>query len=206
MNNHALPDWEPLLRAARLGDQRALGELLQVHRPLLLLLAHQYLSPDLQAKGGASDLVQDTFTEALCNFNRFAGSSPAELRGWLRSIFEHNVTDFARRFRSTEKRALQLEQPFDSVLLDRLVSDRQADPVAQAIRNETRQTLELARCNLPEEDRQLIHWRVLDKLSFQEICQLLGCTEAAARQRWVRVLERWRHEVHHSHEHRSSPE
>ena len=55
------------LIAAQAGSRDALGEALDGCRPYLLHLARQALGPALQAKGGASDLVQDTFLEATGN-------------------------------------------------------------------------------------------------------------------------------------------
>jgi RNA polymerase sigma-70 factor (ECF subfamily) len=46
------------LPAARAGSREALGEVLEACRGYLLLLAQEELDPALQAKGGASDLVQ----------------------------------------------------------------------------------------------------------------------------------------------------
>ena len=52
------------LIAARAGSSEALGRALEACRRYLLLVAEQDLDPDLRAKGGASDLVQQTFLEA----------------------------------------------------------------------------------------------------------------------------------------------
>ena len=52
------------LAAARTGSSEALGQALQACRGYLLLLAERELDPDLRAKGGASDVVQETFLEA----------------------------------------------------------------------------------------------------------------------------------------------
>jgi RNA polymerase sigma-70 factor (ECF subfamily) len=48
---------------ARKGSREALGRLLETCRPYLLLVANNELDRDLQAKAGASDLVQETFIE-----------------------------------------------------------------------------------------------------------------------------------------------
>ena len=59
------------LAAARAGSREALGQILQACRGYLLLLAERELAPDLRAKGGASDLVQETFLEAQKDFAHF---------------------------------------------------------------------------------------------------------------------------------------
>ena len=57
-------DFGRLLAEARTGSRQALGQILESCRNYLLLIAGKELTSDLQAKGGASDLVQETFLEA----------------------------------------------------------------------------------------------------------------------------------------------
>src|SRR5215472_9511436 len=99
----------PLLEAARAGSREALGQALETCRNYLLLVAGRQLDPDLYAKGGASDLVQETFLEAQRDFARFQGNSEGELLAWLRQILLNNVANFARRYRDTAKRAVGRE-------------------------------------------------------------------------------------------------
>ena len=98
-----------LLAAARRGSREALGQSLEACRRYLLAIADRQIDPDLRAKGGASDLVQETFLEAQRDFEQFQGSSPDELRAWLRQVLLHNLGAFTRRFRTTSKRAVGLE-------------------------------------------------------------------------------------------------
>src|SRR5438445_4152014 len=63
----ALPeDFDRWLSAARDGSRDALGRVLEACRRYLLFVARHELNEDLQAKGGASDLVQETFLEGQC--------------------------------------------------------------------------------------------------------------------------------------------
>ena len=100
--------------AARRGSREALGQALEACRLYLLSIADRQLDEDLQAKGGASDLVQETFLEAQRDFEQFRGSSPDELRAWLRQVLLHNLGAFTRRFRTTSKRAVGLEVALQS--------------------------------------------------------------------------------------------
>ena len=70
----------------------------------LLVIANRELDPQLNSKGSASDLVQETFLEAQRDFAGFHGSSEAEWRGWLRQMLVHNLANFVRRYRDTDKR------------------------------------------------------------------------------------------------------
>src|SRR5262249_59475811 len=87
----------------------ALGQALEACRGYLLLIAQRELDSDLQAKGGASDLVQETLVDALRDFGRFHGESEAELQAWLRQLLLHNLVDFTRHYRQAKKRQIGRE-------------------------------------------------------------------------------------------------
>ena len=56
------------------------GRMLEGCRQYLLMIANDVIRPELRAKLGASDLVQDTFLEAQRHIRIFRGKSRAEIR------------------------------------------------------------------------------------------------------------------------------
>jgi hypothetical protein len=68
-------DAERWLPEARAGSQEAVSQALEACRGYLLLIVQRELAPDLRAKAGASDLVQDTIMEAQRDFAGFQGGS-----------------------------------------------------------------------------------------------------------------------------------
>src|SRR5262245_29096719 len=104
-------DFRCWLSAARDGSRDALGKALDSCRRYLLHVARHEVDPDLQAKGGASDLVQETFLEAHRAFDHFHGDSEVELRAWLRQLLHHRAAKFWRHYRATQKRRLARETP-----------------------------------------------------------------------------------------------
>src|SRR5271163_4244438 len=100
-----------LLREARAGDPQVLGRALESCREYLLLIAARGLDADLIAKGGASDLVQDTLLGAYRDFGAFYGCTRDELLVWLRKILQNNLAVHRRRYRGTRKRQVSLEIP-----------------------------------------------------------------------------------------------
>src|SRR5215831_18239186 len=107
--NEPAADAAQWLAAARAGSREALGQVLETFRAYLLLVADRELDPELRAKGGASDLVQDTFLEAQRDFGHFHGSSVEELRAWLRCLLLNNVANFTRHYRQRAKRDIGRE-------------------------------------------------------------------------------------------------
>jgi RNA polymerase sigma-70 factor (ECF subfamily) len=189
---------EHWLAAARAGSREALGKLFEACRPYLLVVAGRQLDPDLHAKGGASDLVQETFLEAQRDFARFVGTSEAELLAWLRQILLNNMGNFSRRYRDTDKRAVSREVSLagdDSANPSGPgVPDPQATPSSKAIEREQAESLHRALQRLPDDYRQVIIYRYLEGRSFDEIGQLMQRSAEAARKLWSRAMDELRQE------------
>ena len=99
------------LHGARASDAEALGRVLESCRDYLLIVAKRGLDADLVAKGGASNLVQETFLGAYRDIAAFHGRTRAELLAWLRTILRNNLADLRRRYWRTRKRRITREQP-----------------------------------------------------------------------------------------------
>src|SRR5581483_11256705 len=97
------------LAAARAGSRDALGQALETCRRYLLQIAQQAVAAELRSKGGASDLVQETFLQAQLAFERFHGTTAEELRAWLRQLLLHQAAKLGRHYRCTQKRQLARE-------------------------------------------------------------------------------------------------
>jgi RNA polymerase sigma-70 factor, ECF subfamily len=181
------------LHEARQGSEEALGRLLDSCRQYLLLVANRELHSPLQAKFGPSDLVQDTFLKAHCRFERFAGTTEAELLAWLRRILLNNAANAARSFLGTAGRNLDREVSLDyQAGSERLVTRLAAPgdtPSAQMMGAEQSEALQRGLAQLPEQYRQIIVKRSLEERSFEEISLEIGKSEEAARKLWGRAVE-----------------
>src|SRR3954466_489257 len=110
MSSGGGPDPEELLGLARAGSGAALGELLELYRSYLALLARLQIGRRLQGKVDAADLVQDTFLEAQSHFAEFRGTVEAELVCWLRQILAGLLGNLVRRYFGTQRRDVRLER------------------------------------------------------------------------------------------------
>jgi RNA polymerase sigma-70 factor, ECF subfamily len=186
-----------LLTAARAGSTDALGSALEACRAYLLIVAERELHPAVRAKGGASDLVQQTFLEAHRDFGRFHGNSQEELLAWLRQVLLNNLANFTRQHLQTKKRQADLEVrlgsgsgPAESRLAG---SGTTASRVAMA--GEDAAALEAAMTRLPEDYRRVLALRYHEGRSFDEIAELIGRSANAARKLWARAVERLEREL-----------
>jgi RNA polymerase sigma-70 factor (ECF subfamily) len=179
------------LPAARAGSPEALGQVLEACRGYLLLIAQQELDPDLRAKGGASDLVQETVLHALRGFDGFRGQTEAELLAWLRQQLLHNLADFTRCYRGTAKRQVGRE----IVLSGGGPGANIASPSGQAIAHEQAAAVQQILAQLPDDYRRVLVLRYQEQQSFEEIGRLLGRSANAARKLWRRALEQMQREL-----------
>jgi RNA polymerase sigma-70 factor (ECF subfamily) len=181
------------IEAARRGSGDALGQVLAYCRPYLLAIANEQMEPDLQAKLGASDLVQDTFLEAQRDFAQFKGHCKNDLLGWLRQILLHNLATASRQYRDTEKRQIQREIDQRTASMKEVleeIADEGSTPSAHAVRQERDEALQRALAQLPEHERSVIAWRTYERCSFEEIGRRLKRSAEAARKLWARAVER----------------
>jgi RNA polymerase sigma-70 factor (ECF subfamily) len=187
------------LAAARTGSSEALGEALQAYRAYLLLIAQQELDPELRAKGGASDLVQETFIDAQRLLGRFEGTTEGAWAAWLRELLLNNLADFVRHYRATGKRRVGREvgQQASESSTDRggaLAADTPS-PSVTAMAAEQVAALERALDRLPEDYREVLTLRYQGDLSFEDIGQRLGRSGNAARKLWLRALRKLEQEL-----------
>src|SRR5262249_28451681 len=173
-------------------------EALEACRGYLLTIAQQELDPELRAKGGASDLVQETFLKAHRHFSHFHGDAEEELLAWLRRLLLNNLADFRRLFYETRKRQAGREVTLEtgSSSRDRLGGLAGAEPTPSKLAMEQeqgtalRQTIE----RLPEDYRQVLLLRHQQELSFEEIGRLMNRSANAVRKLWARAVERLQQE------------
>jgi len=193
-------DPDPSLADARTGSPEALGAVLEAQRRYLLLVAEKELAPDLRAKGGASDLVQETFIEAQRDFEQFRGESGNEFRGWLRRILLHNLGAFTRRYRESGMRDVGREVRLLASgsaggAVDGLAASA-STPSAVVMAYEQSLALQGALDRLPDDYRRVIRLRYDGNLTFEQIGQEMGRSPEAARKLWARAMdclrEEWR--------------
>ncbi len=193
------------LSEARAGEAQALGDALEACRAYLLHVASSELDANLRAKGGASDLVQQTFLEAQRDFRQFNGTSEAELLAWLRRMLLNNVANFRRQWLQTAKRAAHRELPIHSPEESRnqersWMADGVPTPSRQMMVNEQEEALYAALDRLPPDYAQVLRLRYVEGLSFEEVAQRMDRTVNAASKLFARAIERLQEEMDSSSE------
>jgi RNA polymerase sigma-70 factor (ECF subfamily) len=179
------------LARARLGDDRALGQLLESFRPYVRCLVRALGGERLQPRLGESDLIQDALLEAHRSFGDFRGGTVAELTAWVRRIVLRTTGHALRDHLDAGKRALGAEEPAERL-------DGRADPgstpSAQAVRHEEAVRMAEALAQLPDDMQQVLLGRHVDGLSYAALAGRLGRSEGAVRVLYTRAVRRLREE------------
>ena len=188
-----------LFVGARAGSPQALGDLLDVCRRYLLGIANGELDPALRAKVGASDLVQETYLEAQRVFDRFEGTTSSELRAWLRAILLNKIGGCVRHFRDAEKRRVSREVALNSESGSRPEpTEMGPTPSRVMMQSERAAAVTAAIERLPPDYRQVVVWRQMEGVSFEEIATRLGRSLDAVRKLWWRAIQQLQVELGNS--------
>jgi RNA polymerase sigma-70 factor (ECF subfamily) len=166
---------ERLLAAARQGDTRALGELLERLRPQLLQLARRRLGRHDPAGLRPSDLAQDTVERAVRSFERFAGTTAPELQAWLKTILINLLVQH-RRASGRQKRSASRTVPLSAGEAEPPTPD--ASPSQHLMNKRRWQRLLAAIFALPPDQREAVR-RYLRGAELAEIAAALKRSKAA---------------------------
>ena len=173
-----------------LGSKDDLGRFLDEFRPYLLTIATEQFPEAIYGKLGVSDLVQETILKGFENYDQFQGTTREEFAQWLKAILNHQLANTFKAFR-TLKRDVELEVSADELL----VHANQQSPDEIALIRERRLQVEEAVGRLSDEDRETIHLRHRDNLTFAEIGVRQQKSEDAARNGWIRAVQQLRQEL-----------
>ncbi len=191
------PDTDELLRRVDAGDASAAGELLDRHRARLRQMVAVRIDPRLAARVDPSDVVQEALAEASRKLPNYVQDRPVPFYPWLRQIAWERLVHLHSQHVGAQKRSVtregrrELALPDESAvqLVDRLVGSG-TSPSRRAAREEMRERVRAALERLPPHYREVVILRHLEQLTFEEIAGVLAVSEAAARSRYRRAVER----------------
>src|SRR5262245_6307250 len=191
-------DVEQLMGRAQAGDTAALGQLLQLYRNYLGLLARLHIDRRLRGKVDASDLVQETFLKAHRNFGQFRGNTEEEPVSWLRQILTNNLANLVRHYLGRQRRDLRLERQLaaemdrSSRLMGGGLIAPGSSPSRQASHREQAVLLADVLKHLPTDSREVLILRHREKPTSAQVARRQGWTEDGVQKLWVRALARLR--------------
>jgi RNA polymerase sigma-70 factor (ECF subfamily) len=174
---------------------------LERFRSYLLLLARGCLDPLVQAKVGASDVVQQMLLEAYRDLAQWRGRTAGEQAAWLRQILARNLANVVRDLRGDKRDAgrewrLQTALDESASRLETWLAAEHSSPSQQAEGHERALRLADALATLPENQREAVILRHWHGYSLVEIGERLSCTTAAVTGHLHRGLRNLRQQLH----------
>ncbi|QEG41028.1 sigma-70 family RNA polymerase sigma factor [Roseimaritima ulvae] len=195
------PSPEDMLHRVRQGNASSLGDLLELYRNYLTVLASMQLDNRLRRRMSTSDLVQETMLAAHRDFGQFRGASEGELVAWLRQILANCLSHAVEKHIHTQKRDLRREVAIDKVAknldesmvrLSNLAVDPAPTPSKVMAHRELAAELSNQLAKLKDRYRQVIIYRNLQGLPFDEIAERMQIRTGAARMLWVRAIAKFK--------------
>lgn len=180
-----------LLQRWQAGERAALDQLLEAHLDWIKAELDRRLGPRLRQKAETGDYVQETIVEFLRYGPRFTLSNGRQFRALLAKIAE-NVLRGNHDWWRAQRRDLARERPLamDSSLDLDPAATVSGSPSQVAIRDEREAWIRLGLELLRAPDREVIVLRDYRGRSFPDIGAQLGKSEIAARQRYLRAVDR----------------
>ncbi len=195
---------EQLLASAKQEEGDALGQLLELYRNYLKILAASQINTRLQRRVSASDVVQETFLQAHRSFEQFRGQSVPEFMGWLRQILASRFAHMLEKHVHAEKRDVRREVSMEAIgaslqrstiRLEGVLQDPGPSPSSAALRHERLIILADELAELPDDYRQVLVLRNLEGLAFKEVAEKLDRSHGAVRMLWFRAITKLREQL-----------
>ena len=187
---------DELLQQACTGDEKALGELLDLHTPELRRAVAGKLSTKWQSLLSEEDILQETFTDAFLDIHQFKPGSDSVFLAWLTTLATRNLLD-AIRMLEADKRGGRVRRVTpggsDESYADLIgaLGGTATTPSGHAARDEAKAALDQAIAKLPDHFRRVIRMYDLEERPLAKVAEAMERSRGATsimRHRAIRML------------------
>ena len=196
-----IPAEERLLKLAASGDSDALGRLLESHRQRLERSVRVRLDHRVQSRLNASDVIQETYIEAVERLKEYLENPEVPFFVWLQYLAQQRLQQLHRHHLGRQIRDANRERSIDQqdsedqrgtgvIAADFIARCSSGSSILQ--REELRRQLHELLNRLEPVDREILVLRHFKDLTNAECAQILSLSTTAASNRYVRALERLR--------------
>lgn len=187
-----------LLQRAADGDEQAAQELFARYRDRLKRMVHLRLSRRLQGRVDDSDIVQETYLDAVRRLKEYSTDPKLPFYLWLRHLAGLKLAEAHRRHLGTQLRDADREVTLhrgglpqaDSVSLAAHLLGHLTPPSQAAIKAEMRLKVQEALNSMDPVDREVLALKHFEQLSTSEMAEVLGMSKAGAGSRYLRAIKR----------------
>lgn len=183
--------------------ERAFAKRFTEHRQRLKQMLRFRMDPRLRSRADVSDILQEAYIDAFRRIDHYASKPQMSFYVWLRQVTMQRLIDVHRQHLLADKRDVRNEvrigvsdyNAATSAAIARQFVDQMVTPSQVAIREEMAAQLESTLENLDDIDREVLVLRHFEELGNSEVAEVLGISEAAASNRYVRALARLRKDL-----------
>lgn len=191
---------QSLIVNAKLGNEEALNKLFARYQARILRIVRLRLPSNLRQKLRlqSMDIVQEVFMHSFQRLKDFEPQSQGHFLNWLGKKVEWYIKDrldYASRVkREAPGGEISIDQEIapssENIQIQIEIKDDGTTPSQYAVRKDREQLLDSLLELLEAQQRELIIYRNLEELSFQEIGKMLGKSEDAARKQYCRAFKK----------------
>lgn len=171
---------------------------MEEHRPRLRRLVALRLDRRVRRRVDPSDVIQETFMEAIRRQKEYLANPAMPLFLWLRRLAGERLIMLHRRHLGAKARDAAREVALDgggmpgatSAVLAKEIAGHFTGPSTAAVRAEEQAALAAALDAMEPIDREVLALRHFEQLSLTEAALALGISTDAAKKRHVRALRR----------------
>lgn len=179
-------------------DEDALAQLFSQHHDRLWRMVNFRMDPRLHGRVDADDVLQEAWLSVVQRIDHFLADASRSIFVWFRLITSQTLIDIHRRHLGTQKRNASMEFSINkgwssestSFSLSFHLLGHLTSPTQAALREELSQQLKAALSSMQEIDREVLALRHFEQLSNRETAQILGISDQAASDRYMRALGR----------------
>ena len=170
--NSFMDDEQKLVRSCQKGDRESFGVLYDIYVEKIFRFSY-YKTFDKEL---AKDITSTTFTRALEKINTY-DSKKGPFGAWLYRIARNAIIDFYRTENNTTSTEDVFELWFDSRIAESLDARVSLEKVVDFLKT------------LSPKQREIITLRIWDNLSYREISEIIGGTEASTKMAFSRAIK-----------------
>ena len=167
---------EIMLKKAKNGDPDAFENIIKEHQTMIYNIAYRISGN----RDDAFDISQDAMLKMYKNLQYFEGTS--KLSTWIYRIVTNTALDFMRKNRRHAV-VSSLDEATDSEEAPLQVQSDDPTPHEQLERKELMKAVENALSELSENHRAVLVLRDINGLSYEEIADILLCSEGTVKSR-----------------------
>lgn len=166
-----------LIEQSKAGDIDSFEQLILAHQKKAFNIAYRILG-NLE---DANDVTQEALLKAYKGISKFNGKS--SFSTWLYTIVTNTSMDFIRKNRKTIVTYLDREYETEEGSYKTQVYSDQETPEEILEKKEVQKLVNDAIEQLSDEHRKIIVLRDIQQFSYQEIAQILNCSEGTVKSR-----------------------